>query len=1072
MTKYYQFDRTTDKINSKISRSAIEPIDRLSGGVSGELGARRQRPGAQAGAALRAGDAHHHQRRDHSNPALAELLAELRHLAAAANEEEEERAGLVLHTRHTARAVARKLTSCSPAAPKSHVDATATAAGKRLPCYSLPCVHHDDGGDDDDDIVVGSPANRRRSLRGIWSSKEQQRKPVVSAPKLKFDRVEMSDKMIDIIEQLKPLCAKVATILGLESLGYSSSAKTQHFDLEHRPRTNPEIIEPELYGRESQKQKVVDEIINEYCANDLTVLPIVGPGGIGKTTFTQHIYDKVKNHFQVRVWFLLVLDDMWTYHEDEWNTFLSPFRRGGTKGNMVIVTTRIPKVAQMVQLMSCSKKLDRLQDEDSMQLFQACVGTKTWESYPGLKDVGENIVKRLKGFPLAIKTVGRLLRNQHNLDRWTTVLKKCHGSFYKIFGDILRDAKSLRVIFLSGASYNVEDLLYNFAKLVHLRYLRIEDSYIPGTILPSNMNRFYHLLVLDVHYHSGELGFLSNMRNLLKLRHFLVWDDSFHSCIFEVGKLKLLKELRRFVVKREEKGFDLDKIGHFLELHGSLGIYNLRMAKEIKEADEAKLVQFNRLGGLKLDWGAEQCENPIQEQNILESLKPHNNLRGLHIAGHGGATYPNWLGADFSIRNLESLILQGVNWGILPLPGKLCMYGCEELKCSVHGQGFDSLRMLKLVEIPKLKKWCGISSCILLPHLQNLYVCGCPNLIELPFSDATSNQSKQSMTYFPELQNIDISNCPKLLSFPPIPWSHSLFYVSIEGVGSEFYWLWYDKDKQLRIKGKDDGDGSFWDLLDLNKLMELPRLEIKNCPPISVDHIKMLTCLEILSIEGPSNTLLALGSEKDARYKLSVKKLTIDSRGASGSELTQWLSHFPKLSYLKISNCPNVTELAVEEQKTMAAANKTVGTVIAGHQQETEACEEEVTAAAGDQGLLLLPPQIQQLTIRGCRELSFRSNSTAPLVDRGGLQGLASLQSLTIFECPMLLRVFPFPDLWCGGHGDPATASSPKPHRPEPSWDWDQSQSQSQSQVVERLYTDGVRNKGIADYKSIYKGKI
>jgi preprotein translocase subunit SecA len=136
---------------------------------------------------------------------------------------------------------------------------------------------------------------------------------------------------------------------------------------------------------------------------------------MGKTTFTQHIYQELSNHFQVSVWtcvsqnfnanrlaqeivkkipksdnekgnasdeeliqirlqykkFLLVLDDMWTCHEDEWKRLLASFKKVGTAGNVVIVTTRIPKVANMVATVDCLIKLERLEDKDCMAFFQA-----------------------------------------------------------------------------------------------------------------------------------------------------------------------------------------------------------------------------------------------------------------------------------------------------------------------------------------------------------------------------------------------------------------------------------------------------------------------------------------------------------------------------------------------------------------------------------------------------------------------------------------------------------------------------------------------------------------------------
>ncbi|XP_037479425.1 putative disease resistance protein RGA4 [Triticum dicoccoides] len=337
-------------------------------------------------------------------------------------------------------------------------------------------------------------------------------------PKLKFDRVEMSRKILNIIEQLKPVCAKVSTILNLELLN-SSRASTQDIAT-NRPKTTPQIIEPKLYGRDSHKKIVLDEIANGQCC-ELTVLPIVGPGGIGKTTFTQHVYEQAKSHFQVSIWIcvsfdfnanrlakdivknipkvdneksdcsdeelivqrikgkrvLLVLDDVWTHHEDEWKKLLSLFKTEGAKGSMVIVTTRIPEVANTVKTTKCSLGLEHLCPKDIMSFFEDCVfgDQEPWIDHPELSEVGSKIVDKLKGSPLAAKTVGRLLRNKLTLNLWTSVLESKEWESQNNDNDIMPALKlsydhlpfHLQQCF-SFCSLFPEDYEFGSEELVHL----------------------------------------------------------------------------------------------------------------------------------------------------------------------------------------------------------------------------------------------------------------------------------------------------------------------------------------------------------------------------------------------------------------------------------------------------------------------------------------------------------------------------------------------------------------------------------------------------------------------------
>lgn len=134
----------------------------------------------------------------------------------------------------------------------------------------------------------------------------------VETQKLKFDRVDMSTKMKNIVDKLKPLCAKLTAILDTELLGSANfrleqfgtnpllakSSYTTHGSAMNRATTSPEIIEKRLYGRGHLKENIVNGIIKgEYSTNQLTVLPIVGPGGIGKTTLTQQICQRSEELF-------------------------------------------------------------------------------------------------------------------------------------------------------------------------------------------------------------------------------------------------------------------------------------------------------------------------------------------------------------------------------------------------------------------------------------------------------------------------------------------------------------------------------------------------------------------------------------------------------------------------------------------------------------------------------------------------------------------------------------------------------------------------------------------------------
>ncbi|CAN6210360.1 unnamed protein product [Urochloa humidicola] len=116
---------------------------------------------------------------------------------------------------------------------------TIQTLGKHLPCYSS--VSH-----------VQNAANSGRQF--ARPNKAPQSELIADTPKLKFDRVDMSRRMKEIVEQLKPLCAKVSAILNLEFLAANCSASKRQDT--SRPITNSDSIEPKLYGRKDEKKNL------------------------------------------------------------------------------------------------------------------------------------------------------------------------------------------------------------------------------------------------------------------------------------------------------------------------------------------------------------------------------------------------------------------------------------------------------------------------------------------------------------------------------------------------------------------------------------------------------------------------------------------------------------------------------------------------------------------------------------------------------------------------------------------------------------------------------------------------
>ncbi|KAM3733741.1 hypothetical protein ACB098_11G160000 [Castanea mollissima] len=237
-----------------------------------------------------------------------------------------------------------------------------------------------------------------------------------------------------------------------------------------RPLTNFLPEEYGVFGRDNDMEAIFQKFESDDAAvNGLCVVPIVGMGGIGKTTLARLIYNdkRVEEYFDLKAWvcvsenfdsfkiakaifeqvtssaceiqdisllqnkmkekfmekkIFLVLDDVWNESYNDSVELLKVFRCGA-KETKIIVTTRSEIVASNVRTVAAFH-LKQLLDEECWSLFEkhAFINGKASE-FPILEDIGKKIVQKCKGLPLAAKTLGGLLRCEQDPREWTMILK-------------------------------------------------------------------------------------------------------------------------------------------------------------------------------------------------------------------------------------------------------------------------------------------------------------------------------------------------------------------------------------------------------------------------------------------------------------------------------------------------------------------------------------------------------------------------------------------------------------------------------------------------------------------------
>ncbi|KAG5086119.1 hypothetical protein JHK82_053516 [Glycine max] len=575
--------------------------------------------------------------------------------------------------------------------------------------------------------------------------------------------------------------------------------------------THSRVSDSDVIGREHDKENIIELLMQQNPNDDgksLSVIPIVGIGGLGKTTLAKFVFNdkRIDECFSLKMWvcvsddfdinqliikiinsvnvndaplrqqnldmvdleqlqnqltsklagqkFLLVLDDVWNNDRVKWVELRNLLQEGVAAGSKILVTTRIDSIAFMMGTVT-SHKLQSLSPENSMSLFVRWAFKEgEEEKHPHLLNIGKEIVKKCRGVPLAVRTLGSSLFSKFEANEW----------------EYVRDNEIWNLSQKKDGILPALKLSYDFLP----SYLR--QCFALFSLYPKD----YAFASFEVHILWGALGLLASPRknetleNVVKQyldellsRSFLQdFIDTGTMCQFKIHDL--VHDLALFVAK-DECLLIKSHIQNIPEIirHLSFAEYNFIGNSFTSKSVAVRTIMFPN--------GAEGANVEALLNTCVSKFKL---LRVLDLRDSTCNTLPRSIG---KLKHLRYFSIEN-NRNIKRLPNSICklqnlqllnVSGCEELEALPKGlRKLISLRLLEITTKQPVLPYSEITNLISLAHLcissshnmesifggvkfpalKTLYVVDCHSLKSLPLD----------VTNFPELETLVVQDCVNL----------------------------------------------------------------------------------------------------------------------------------------------------------------------------------------------------------------------------------------------------------------------------------------------------------------------
>ncbi|CAN6561424.1 unnamed protein product [Malus baccata var. baccata] len=325
-----------------------------------------------------------------------------------------------------------------------------------------------------DDLLdeLNTEAQQRQMMCGNTKMSKKVRLFFSSSNQLAFG-LKMDHKIKDINKRLHEVASRRAFPLEV-------NREDTQFIIRERI-THSFVPKENIIGRDEDKKAIIQLLLDPISTENVSIISIVGFGGLGKTALAQLIFNDevIQNHFELKIWssvsnvfeldilvkkilkvdkidmdelqndlrrkvdgkkYLIVLDDVWNENREKWLS-LKYLLMGGGKGSRILITTRSETVATISDTAK-PHTLRGLNQEESWSLFKEMAFKDGKEPENStIKAIGKEVARKCQGVPLAIRTIGGMLHTKYHETEWLNFKENKLPRIYQEENEILPTLK-------------------------------------------------------------------------------------------------------------------------------------------------------------------------------------------------------------------------------------------------------------------------------------------------------------------------------------------------------------------------------------------------------------------------------------------------------------------------------------------------------------------------------------------------------------------------------------------------------------------------------------------------------